>query len=292
MNTAILQLILAALLWSTGGVLVKTVDWPPLAIAGMRSAIAAATLLILVRRPHFHWSASQLLAAVFYAGTVVPFVLSTRLTTAANAIFLQYTAPIYIALLSGPLLGEKPTRFDWAMTALALGGICLFFLDQLSASGFWGIIVAAISGMSFAGLSITMRRQKSGSPIESVILGNVVAAVVGLPAIWIAGAPSGTAPWVTLAVLGVFQLGLAYWLYARAIKHVPVLQAVIITTCEPILNPLWVMLFIGEKPGFWSITGGVLVISAATLRALKSNRPDAPGEAVTASTPGAAAEEI
>ncbi|HEY5894686.1 MAG TPA: DMT family transporter [Chthoniobacterales bacterium] len=279
---SVLQLIVAALLWSTGGVLVKTIDWSPLAIAGMRSAIAAVTLLVLVRRPHFHWSTAQILAAFFYAGTVVLFVLSTRLTTAANAIFLQYTAPIYIALLSGPLLGEKPTRFDWAMTALAFCGICLFFLDQLSTSGFWGIVLATISGLSFAGLSITMRKQKTGSPIESVILGNGLAAIIGLPAIVTAGAPAGPAPWTGLLVLGIFQLALAYWLYARAIKHVPVLQAVIITTCEPILNPLWVMLFIGEKPGPWSIAGGALVIAAATLRALKSNRPEAPGEAVTA----------
>lgn len=285
MSPSILQLILAALLWSTGGVLVKAIDWSPLAIAGTRSAIAAATLLVLVRRPRFHWSATQILAAFFYAGTVVLFVLSTRLTTAANAIFLQYTAPIYIALLSGPLLGEKPTRFDWAMTALAFSGICLFFLDQLSASGIWGIVLATISGLSFAGLSITMRKQKTGSPIESVILGNGLAALVGLPAILTAGAPSGPAPWTGLLVLGVFQLALAYWLYARAIKHVPVLQAVIITTCEPILNPLWVMFFIGEKPGLWSIAGGVLVIAASALRALKSNRPEAPGEAVTESIP-------
>src|ERR1051325_1799292 len=130
-----LLLLLAALCWSLGGVLIKSIDWPPMAIAGGRSAIAIPVMLLCIGRPRFTFSPAQIGGAIGYALTVALFVFATRMTTAANAIFLQYTAPIYVALLGRWYLGERALRIDWLVIAVALCGIALFFFDRLTISG-------------------------------------------------------------------------------------------------------------------------------------------------------------
>jgi drug/metabolite transporter (DMT)-like permease len=257
-------LLLAALCWSLGGVLIKSIDWPPMAIAAGRSAIAIPLMLLFTGRPRFTWSAAQIGGAIGYALTVVLFVFATRMTTAANAIFLQYTAPIYVALIGRWYLGERALRIDWLVIAVALGGIALFFMDRLTVAGFWGNIVALASGLAFASVALCLRKEKAGSPVTSIILGNIIVAVAGLP-FMLSSSPGEGSGW-RLLLLGTVQLGLPYVLYAIAIKHVTALEATLIPLLEPVLNPLWVMLALGEHPGPWAIFGATLVLAAVLTR--------------------------
>jgi len=262
-------LALTAAMWSMGGLLIKLVNAHPLFISGMRSLISAVIILLYVRKPRFTWSFPQIAAAVTYALTVITFVIANKYTTAANAILIQYTAPVYVALFSGWLLKEKVTYLDWAVIAVVFGGMILFFMDGLDTRGLLGHTFAFVSGIGFGFFPIFMRMQKNGSPVESVILGNIITALAGLPFISVSS-PSGT-EWLYLAVLGVFQLGIPYILFSFAIKHATALEACLITVIEPILNPVWVMIFLGEKPGLPSIVGGVIVISAITVRSIAAN---------------------
>lgn len=268
---AIGQLLLAALFWSLGGLLIKSADWPPLAVAGGRGLVAAIFLALTNRGLRFTFSPIQLIAAVAYAGCTVLFVASTKLTTAANAILLQYTAPIWIALLGAWFLGEKTTRTDWLTIGVVLGGMALFFADGLAFGGALGNLLGVLSGVCFAAMTLALRRQKDGSPVESIILGNVLAFLIGLPFMIGVPAPSPTGI-AAIVALGVVQLGFSYWLYARAIRHVTALEAVIIPIIEPILNPVWVFLVSGEKPSGWALLGGLIVMGAVTARALNSIR--------------------
>jgi drug/metabolite transporter (DMT)-like permease len=161
----------ASVLWSSGGLLIKWVSWNPLAIAGARSAIAAVVLLVALRRPHFSWSFAQVGGAVVYTATVTLFVAATKLTTAANAILLQYTAPVYAALFGAWFLGERVAWLDWVTIAAVIGGMLLFFLDRLTPGGLWGNVLAIASGVSYAGLVTFLRKQKDSSPLESVLMG-------------------------------------------------------------------------------------------------------------------------
>jgi drug/metabolite transporter (DMT)-like permease len=245
-------------------VLIKSIDWHPMAIAGGRSAIAIPVMLACIGWPKFSFSRAQIGGAIGYALTVALFVFATRMTTAANAIFLQYTAPIYVALIGRWYLGERALRIDWLVIAVALGGIGLFFLDRLTVSGFRGNIVALGSGVAFASVALFLRKEKGGSPVTSIILGNVLVAVAGLP--FMLQSPLGRGGGWRLFLLGAVQLGVPYVLYSIAIKHVTALEATLIPLLEPVLNPLWVMLTIGERPGPWAIVGAVLVLGAVLTR--------------------------
>lgn len=268
---AILLLILTAVLWSTGGVLIKWVTWHAMAIAGMRSAIAAAFLWVVLKRPQFTWSGLQLGGAVAYTASVLGFVLATKLTTAANAIVLVYTAPIYVALLSPWFLQEHTTRLDWLALGLAIGGMGLFFLDHLTIAGWWGNICAVCSGIATAWVVLCLRKQHGASTLETVLLGNLITALVGAPFMFHAF-PDLTS-WVALALAGIGQIGLASLLYIKAIKSVSALEAILIPVIEPLLNPLWVLLLIGEVPGRWALLGGTVVILAVTVRGLLAAAP-------------------
>jgi len=267
---AIVMAFLAGVLWSLGGLLIKQVNWNPLAIAGARSAIAALVLVAFLRRPRLTWSRAQIGGALAYAATVILFVAATKLTTAANVILLQYTAPVYAALLGAWFFKERVTWLDWLTIAVVLGGMVLFFLDRLTAGGLWGNVLALASGVSYASLIVLLRAQKDGSPMETAMLGNMLTALVGLPFMF-QGAPSA-AGWVSLLLLGVFQLGLPYVLYSTAIKYITALEGALVPAVEPILNPLWVFLVIGEAPGRGAFFGGAIVLAAVTGRYVVSAR--------------------
>ncbi len=267
---AIFLLVAAAVLWSLAGVLIKWVSLPALAVAGFRSAIALPVLLIFFGRRAVNFSAAQLIGGIAYAATVILFVSATKLTTAGNAILLQYTAPLYVALLSGWLLHERTRWFDWTAIAAVLCGMSLFFLDQLSAGGLTGNILAVISGFAFASLILAMRRQKDASPAGSAILGNLLTVLICLP--WMVQSPPGGADWIGLALLGVFQIGLSYVCYAVAIRNVTAMEAILIPMLEPILNPLWALLCMGERIGPWALLGGVVVILSVLFRGFMDYR--------------------
>ena len=280
---AVSELLFAALCWSVAGLLFKYVEWPALAVAAGRGIIAAGFLALFCgRKLHFTWSPVQLGAALAYAVCTVLFTLANKMTTAANAILLQYTAPVWVALLGAWLLGERTRRSDWLTIAVVLGGLSLFFYDGLQLQSIAGLLVALASGVAFAAMTILMRKQKDTSPLESIILGSVISFLVGVPALWTAPALRASG-WVALVLLGTVQLGLAYLFYSRALKHVTALEAVLIPIIEPILNPIWVMLVIGEKPSPLALAGGVLVVGAVSLRATLAIRQPA-----TAVSPGTA----
>lgn len=265
-------LLAAALCWSLAGVLFKHVEWPGLAAAGGRSLIAALFLLVISWRSlRFTLSPLQLGAAAAYAACTILFAVANKLTTAANAILLQYTAPVWIALLGAWLLGERTTRADWLAIAAVLAGLSLFFYEGLQLGNITGLLVALASGLGFAVMTILMRKQKNSSAIESIILGNFLGFLIGLPALWSAPALPASG-WIALTVLGCVQLGLAYYFYSYAIKHVTALEAVLIPVLEPILNPVWVMLVVGERPSPLALAGGAVVITAVTLRAMVGSR--------------------
>ncbi len=268
-------LLLAALGWSLAGVLFKLVDWPPLAAAGGRGLVATVFLLAVCGRGlRFTWSPLQLGTAVAYTGCTVLFAIANKMTTAANAILLQYTAPVWIALCGAWLLKERATRADWCTIAASFIGMALFLYDGLQLNNLAGILVALLSGIFFAAMIMLIRKQKDGSSVESIILGNLLGVLISAPAMWSAGLPSGGSI-TALIVLGVVQLGIPYLLYVRASRHVTALEAALLPVIEPILNPVWVMLFIGERPSPLSLLGGVIVLGAVTWRAIDSvrNRP-------------------
>lgn len=261
---AVLLLVAAAVLWSLAGVLIKGVSLPALAVAGYRSAIALPVLLIFFGRRAVNFSAHQWIGGLLYAATVTLFVAATKLTTAGNAILLQYTAPLYVALLSGWLLKERIRWFDWVTIAAVLCGMVLFFLDRLSAGGLAGNLLAICSGVAYACMIVALRGQKDASPAGSAILGNLLTALVCLP--WMVQHPPAGADWGGLLLLGVFQIGLSYVCYVVAIRTVTAMEAVLIPVIEPILNPLWALLWMGERLGPWALWGGAAVVLAVLFR--------------------------
>lgn len=271
---ALLLLILASVLWSTGGLLVKSVPIHPMAIAGARSGVACLVVLLFLGKPRFAWSVPQIGGALSYAATVTCFVFATKLTTAANAILLEYTAPVYIAILGSWFLGERTTTADWLMIGACLLGMTLFFLDSLGPGQLLGNVFGMLTGLSFSFLAIFLRKQKDTSTLESILLGNAIVAVVGIPFLCSDFPDIGGVS--RLAFLGTLQLGLPYVLYAKAIRHVTALDSILIPIIEPILNPLWVFLLIGERPGPWALAGGVIVLVAVTVRSTHMVREKAP----------------
>jgi drug/metabolite transporter (DMT)-like permease len=265
-RSAVLLLVITSLLWSLGGVLIKAVDWHPMAKAGARSAIAVCVIFWTVRRPLFSWSMNQIVGAAGYVAAVSFFVVATDLTTAANAVFLQYTAPAYVALLGWRLLGERTRAMDWVCIGFALLGVAMLCRDGLAANSLPGIAAGLASGFGMAVMVIFLRREKDGSPEAALLLGNIATAVIGLP--FGIGKMPGAGEWGILVVLGVFQLGLPYVLYGLAIRHVTAIEAILIPLMEPVLNPVWVLIFMGEKPGLWSLCGAGLVLGAVLVRGL------------------------
>lgn len=269
-RSALFALLAAAILWSTAGLLIKLISWDSIAIGGARSAIAALLILAMIKRPS--WNFNIILGAALYTIASITFVVSTKMTTAANAIALQFTAPVWVAMLSTWLLKEKVTLKDYTIIFLVLTGISLFFLDDLSKGSFLGDIVGLISGIAFALQVIYMRKQKDQNPVESVFWGNVFSAIIGIPFYVSAGIPDGTSL-MFLIVLGVFQLGLAYVLFSAAIKHVSALEGVLIPTLEVVLNPIWVFLTIGEMPTHLAIIGAIIVVIPIVLKDILNLRP-------------------
>jgi drug/metabolite transporter, DME family len=263
----ILLVAAAALFWSTGGIGIKWLSEPPLVIAFYRSATAAAALLVLFRPRVWRWTPAFLLGLVSYAACLTTFVLATKWTSAANAIFLQYCGVVWVLLASPVILREPFRRRDGVAVAVAFVGMSLFFAGRFESRDFRGEIAALISSVCFAALVLALRRER-GTGAEAVVTwGNVLAALALLP--FVArelAVPARSA--VVLALLGVVQIGVAYALFVRGLKHVTATEAALVGMLEPIANPVWVFLFVGERPGGFSILGGAIVLSAIAWRTL------------------------
>lgn len=275
-SKAIVLVIITALLWSMGGFFVKFIDWNGISIAGGRSIIAAVFICVCLRRlPVFHRNKDVWLCALSYSLVVISFVSATKLTTAANAILLQYMAPVYVALLAPFILKEKTTRRDWLFIAIAMGGMVLFFVDSISDSGMEGNLLAIISGMCFAFFILFLRKVPAGTSADTVIWGNILAFLFCLPFMDFANLPSLHGK-IALLAMGCLQLGLSYYLYAKASPHLCALELVVVPIIEPILNPVLVALLIHEIPDKWSIIGGIIVLCTISIWSVIKARKDEP----------------
>jgi drug/metabolite transporter (DMT)-like permease len=263
----VLALLLTGVLWSSGGFLIKLVSWNPVAIAGARSLIAAALIAVVGGIPKLTWSRSQVAAGVFYAATMILFVTANKLTTSANAILLQSSSPVFVAIFASLLLGEKTRKSDWLVIAAVMAGMVLFFMDELTLSGMWGNLVAVGSGVTLALYLVFMRMQKDGSPIGSVFLAHIMTAVVAIPFAFSNGMPTATG-WLGILLLGVFQNGISSILLAYGVKHVTAVSTVLISLIEPVLNPVWVFLLLGEAPSRNAAIGGLIILAVVTVRSV------------------------
>ena len=266
----VLYVVFGVTLWSLGGVMFKLTSVTGFEANLGRCAFAAITIFFLTRHLGLKLDRWVLLNSLFYTGALSFFALANKKTTAANAIFLQYTAPIYIAMISPWFLGERTNWRDWLLVLLALSGVGLFFFDQLNLQGLSGVAAALGSGIAFAWLTVLMRRQRAGSPEAVVLLGNVFTFLIASP--WMFPILRLEQNGVRLLLLGIVQLTIPYLLYSLAIRHVRALDAAIISIIEPILNPIWVMLATSEQPTFWSIVGGSIVLATSLTRSFLASR--------------------
>ena len=270
----------AAVLFSTGGAAIKATHLTGWQVASFRSAIAAIAVLLMLPTARRGWSLLSALVGVVYAATMILFVLANKLTTSANTIFLQATAPIYLVLL-GPWLLKEPLRpRDLAFMGALGTGLALFFVGTersyaTAPDPFKGNVLAALSGLCWA-LAVTGLRfmKKSGAGDGSgvaVVTGNTFAFLFCLPFALPVGPVRGTDVAV-VAFLGVFQIGLAYVLLTSGLHHVGALEASLLLLGEPVLNPLWAWLIHGERPSSWSLAGGCVIVAATVIKSVYETR--------------------
>jgi drug/metabolite transporter (DMT)-like permease len=269
----------AAIIWSTGGLFIKWTSLSGLELSFGRSLLAAITVAVFTRREGFGLNLVTVLASLLYAALLLLFVLATKETTAANAIFLQYTAPLYVLVLEPLLYKEKFRRRDLLTVIACVIGMSLFFVGKLKPQDVTGNLLALASGLCFAFYFLLLRHHSARkvNRASSVIYGNLLVVLLCAPA-GLAVLPNLTG-FDALAVLylGVVQIGVAYTLFtlgmARGIRS---LDAGIVGYIEPVLNPIWVFLVLGERPSKWALIGGAIIISAVvvhtTLKAKEGRR--------------------
>lgn len=272
-STGILAMAATAFFWSIAGLFIKLIDWNPIAIAGMRSIIASIVILIYLRHPVIHFSFPQIAAAVANAATMFLFVASNKTTTAANAILIQYIAPVLTAFIGIILLKERPHKEHFIAFPFVIAGMIIMFFDELGGGQFLGNILAVLSGITFSFYFVFMRMQKDGSPLESILLSHWLNAGICIVISFFLPLPQITGKaLLAIAALGIVQMGLTSILFSVAIKRVSAVSANLIAVIEPVFNPIWVFLAIGEAPGIQSIFGGAIIVVAVTAASIISAR--------------------
>jgi drug/metabolite transporter, DME family len=264
--------VIAVFLWSTGGLFIKLTTLDAYQVTFFRSLLAAVTVIVLTRKEGLRINAFGVFTSLIYAALLFLFVWATKMTTAANAIFLQYTAPIYILILAPFVIGERFRMRDLATVAVVVGGMSLFFVGQLRLEDYQGNIAALLSGV-FLGLYIMLLRHPRAegfNPTIAVIYGNLLLAALTLPS-GIAAVPVMLPlDWLAVIFLGVIQIGIAYVLFIKGVVGgTRPLDASIIGFIEPLLNPVWVFIFVGEQPSRWAILGGLIIIAAIAFHTLR-----------------------
>ena len=257
----LLYIVVAALLWSTGGIGIKGVIDPPLKVTFYRSIFAAITLFILFRKDlRVRWSPAFVAAIVSYGACLTSFVVATKWTTAANAIFLQYAGVVWVLLFAPLVVREPMRRRDVIAIVAAMAGMAFFFVGKFEARGMAGNAMALLSSVFFAALILSLRREHRSSR-AAVAWGNVFISLALLPAV-VGDFALTPKSFGALAFLGVFQIGLAYAAFVQGLKHVTATEASLTGMLEPVANPIWVLLFLGEKPSVFAIGGAVIVLAA------------------------------
>ncbi len=271
----------AALLWSSSGLFVKILPQNAAQIVFVRSLAAALTILLVLRlsrrRVHFRRDPATLAAALAYAGLLAFFVAGTKLTTAANVIFLQFTAPIYLVFLEPWVFRRRLAPRDVCAVGLCLAGISCFFVGRLEAGRLEGNLLGLGSGLCLALFTLLMKwkREKDPAtdPIGAVVLGNFLVALLFAP-FALPGLRATPLQAAGLLYLGVFQIGIAYILFNAGIGRLTATAALVVATLEAVLNPVWVFLGIGERPSAWALLGGAVVLGVITWYGFARPRPE------------------
>lgn len=268
----ILAVFLTALLWSSGGLFIKLITLTPMQISFFRCLIAAFVFAILFRQKILKLNPLALLNSISYAAVLIFFVIATKTTTAANAIFLQSTAPIYVLIFEPILTKTKWEKINIVTIAVCFSGMILFFLGDLTPGDIKGNLAALLAGVAFAAFFLGMKKNDKQYGEASIFYGNLIVAIVCIPFLFEMNTLTFSDFW-KLSFLGVFQIAFAYAFFSYGIKRIPAVEASIISMLEPVLNPIWVFIGYGEVPSVYAIIGGIIIISAITIRTLIAGAP-------------------
>ncbi|MCL2832941.1 MAG: DMT family transporter [Treponema sp.] len=273
---------LCAVLWSTSGLFIRIVDWYPVVITGIRSLIAAAFMLAVrtffTKGPRPKNKAFPLWAgAVMYAMTMLTFVIANKLTTAANAILLQYSAPVWAAIFGWILIKEKPHWEHWAAIICIAGGFFLFLKDGLATGDLLGDFIALLSGIFFGVNSVFLRMQKDGNPADSILLSHVISFGIAVPFIIIFPPVFNYTNTLPIIFMGIIQIGTASLLFSYGLRRISAVQSMLTAAIEPLLNPVWVLLFMGEAPSSLALAGGAIILAAVVGATIIGNLRSAGG---------------
>lgn len=266
-NRAILEMLLCAALWSIAGIFIKLIPWNSIVIAGLRSLIAGFVMFVYMRARGIGFTADRrsLAGGAALCLTLTCFVAANKLTTAANSIVLQFTAPMFIVVFSALFLKKRFSRADVLAVVLTMAGISLFFFDQLTPGHLAGNCVAIFAGMAFACYYMSLEGASESQRMSAILIAHGLTFLVGLPFTFVYPPELSAAPVACILVLGVVQLGIPYVLLGRASGACPPLACSLLGAVEPLLNPVWVFIFDGEAPGLWALIGGVVVVATITV---------------------------
>jgi len=262
-----LLILAAALLWSLAGVFIKFLDLPPLTIVFYRSLFASLVFAPWVRRRHWNFDGSIALSVLSYTAAISAFVAANKLTTAANAIVLQYTAPVFVFLFTRLVWGERISRLNGFALAIAMLGVGIISFDSAGEPEMAGVLLALLSGVLFAVYMINLRRTRDVHPVFLTWINNLVCALLLLFVVQsqLALTPQQA---IILAVMGAVQLGMPYFLFSKGLQTVSLQEASLIALIEPVLNPLWVALVVGEIPSLATLSGGAMILVGLGVRYL------------------------
>lgn len=271
---AIMQMTLCATLWSIAGIFIKLIDWNPFAIAGVRSLFAALAVAayMLAAKQKIIVSKAVLINMVFLVGTFLSFVSANKLTTAANAIVLQYTSPVFIVILSALFLRQRFRLSDIITVTVALGGISIFFIESLDQGQLLGNMLGILAGVFMACMFIAVGKTDKEEKMSGILFGHLLTALIGVPFLFFSNNTISKVSVSSIIILGILQLGVPYILFGLASEHCPPLACCLIAAVEPLLNPVWVLIFDGERPGVCSVIGGIIVISAVTVQCILQDK--------------------
>ncbi len=273
-NRAMLLMVITAAMWSLGGIFIKLISWNPFLIAGVRSGISGSIMALYMAATHtrFKLNRYSLLAGMGLGCSATLFTIANKLTTAANAIVLQYTAPIFILLISAVFFKEKMQKQDILVVCITMGGMVLFFLDQLSPGNLLGNVLGILAGVTLGQMFVMVGRggDDDATRMSGILIAHMITLMIGVPI----GLPQteevAAIEILYVIILGVFQLGIPYVLYGIASRDCPPLACSLIGMLEPLLNPVWVAIFIGEVPGPFALAGAVIIIATVTWWCIRS----------------------
>ena len=266
-NIAVIEMLVCATLWSIAGILIKVIPWTGFSVAAMRGLIAGITIAVYMalKKYRFILNKKTLITGILSAMVYTCFVCSNKMTTAANAIVLQFTSPVFIVIFTTVIYKTGIRRADLLVVLFTLAGITLTFLDKLESGYILGNFVAVGAGMFMAGMFVSVGNCEGEERFSGILLGQFFTFLIGLPSVIISKPEFTPAATAAILALGVFQLGISYILYIKSSKYCPPLACCLLGAVEPLLNPVWVMIFDGETPGPLALVGGIIVIASVTV---------------------------